>query len=403
MFPLIGGLLAGTIGAGLGAGIASAFGGGQDTPSVGSTFSDINQGLKDVGVFPLNSSPFPQASATTPGGGGVRFDPGKFVNLGGKQNVIDNILAGKGKHKNLAKNNPELFKFLEEGGDPSKIPFDLFGQQNKGLKKKGKVDFDPQVHFESDPQAEALFNFARDQEFQRAQQQAQFNQMISGMIPGLAGLQGNAINSLNSLIDQGFTENSPFIQQQNAQAKDAFFQGGMADITRGFKDDAGAAIQDLVARGIVGTDMAGIFQNTVTEPFAHEVGKLAHGTQVFGRDLMDRSLANQRAAAGTLFGVPGQNAAISNLDAPRINADPLFFNPTGQFDPALVSQNAQFIDQFGLQRDQLKMSPFLEGLGLAGGQQQPSIGQNLGAIAGATLPAAISAFGMSNFANKIKG
>lgn len=370
-------------GLGLAGGAAgSLFGGGS--PDFGGIMEEIAKQAQSS-AFGSKSKQFPVYDIQTPGGGRMQSGVRNFANFNKTPGFLKNILAGK-KGKNLS---PEALQAIRS--NPGKVDMSMLTEFAKNkLKGKGAVGKPEQfLNYQPEEKAQQGFDFLQDAYLKQIEQQNKMNQFITGaMLPNLMGFQNKATSAAGNLIDQGFTENSPFAQQQIKQAQEGFFNEGQMDLQDAFKNNLEYAKSIINDNGFgpMGstTGDQGFIQKAALKPFADGMSRLQSQSQQFGHQLAQDWLGNRRSAFSTLLQAPGMNAGIQGLQAPGLPVDPTLLSPTGLFSPEFLQNAAQFNANYGLQRDQQRQAPLLAGIPgamqLAG---QPSgTGATLGSLFG---------------------
>jgi hypothetical protein len=357
-----------------------------DMFSSGPDFGDVMGELTSNPALKPNLPLYPQGGFMTPSGGGYSQGTNRFANLSKKPKLISNILAGKGKHGNLKNKNPEFFNYLQSGGDASRIPINLL-QSNKGLLGKAKKFGEPYQAPVASPDSESLFNFAMQSQIDRANKQQGINDFVtSSLLPSLMGLQQNATNSANRLVDRGFTDLDPGQATEIARAKQDFIDSGKIDLNRQLESGLEMGNEMLASHGQPlgrSSDGSLFLERTAYRPYADAMGKLVTDAGIYGEQLRQNRLSDARDAYTTLQSSANFNNAIPGLQAPQLGIDSTFYNPTGQFNFETLLSQLNNQNNFALQREGERLgilnSGISKGLDLA---SKDGLGSSLGSILG---------------------
>jgi len=366
----------------LGGGLLSGFGGGG-----GPSLSDVMNEVSGIPQLKPGITKYPGGGFNA-GGGSFNQGQESYVSLTGQQKRIDNALKGKGKNKNLQKNNPELYKYLVEGGDVSKIPVGLFGGKQKGLMGKGNRYTVPTQDVQANPQSEGLFNQAQMIQALNLQNQLLGQNFAMGAMPAYGNTYNSALGNANKYINEGLTELDPTISDKVSKASQAYFDKGKRNVFDAYNEARGGIFQNL-------SDSGTLFSSDLTDVMGKEDKNLALGLadlesnkQIFDRQLTDSALGNQRNALSTLYGMPSLGAGMQGFQVPNVDINPLLMQPYGvygQGDSLFNMLNNQ--NSYALQREQMRLNPYLAALG-PGFQlgNQPGLGGAIGGAMGGIAP-----------------
>lgn len=353
----------------------------------GPSFEDAINAVQNNPAFKPKIPPLPQGGFTA-GGGSFNQGFDKFVDFSSKKNMIDNILSGKGKHSQLEKNNPDLFKYFKEGGDISKVPAGLLIDSPGILAKGHKLPAVPTQDVQSNPTSSNIFDLSQLLNMFNAQSQLGINQALtSSVVPNQINFMNNSISAANKAIPYLF-ETTP--EQQSSIDKEAtnFFTRGSNQISDAFKAITDNVDQDLITNGAFFSSDLQDLRGQSKKKLADSLEDLSLQTEGLRRDEIDRALAANRAGVSTLYGSPSFLSGISNFNLPQDTTNPLSFQPFGNFgqgDILFNQLNTQ--NQYGLNASQMKMAPLLAALSPAFSlSSQPGIAQGVGGTIGSIAP-----------------
>ena len=299
----------------------------------------------------------PGGTALTSGGGGFDLSSNSTVNL--PYNVVRDIQKGQGKFKNLKNKDRGLYDSIVNNRGLGINAQDLFNKR-PGLFELGKVKEEVKVNPQSEQGSRDTYDTLRDLELERLKNQTSVNNMLMGFMPSLLNANRGAVNKYQSMIDDGFTEIDPAINERINKG----VQGYIGNATNNLKDlytgIADGFVNDVAQGGVGGFGVGEGFKNQVTEPLARELGNVVNNAEVYRGQLTNDVLSNARAGASTIASTaPALNQVLQGFQLPTTQVNPAAINPTGNFDPNLLANMLQFANTFQAGRDDKRLEPWM--------------------------------------------
>lgn len=375
MDPLTMALLFGGLAAG-----ASAFGSKKADPE--DIMQSSNQYFAPGAQYGPNIPYAPSGNVTTSTGAGITG--GQTRDFTADKKLQDKIKSGK-----VFKNDKDLQEAMLSGNPVNWAKLGK-GQKNKLTKlgySKPKM-ITPYTTPTADPGTSQYWDTTLNSELDRAQLQDVFNKStLWPMVNNLAGVQNKAIGSAGNYLDQGFTENSPYIQNEINASSDAMYNEAERDLNQGYYKTMAGVNEELNNKGMPAnraTASADYLNEGINREYANQLKDLGWNKQVYKRQLANDALANQRAGYGAVLQSPSMNAATSGLEMPGISLQSPFLNPTGQWDSGLLNNMYQYMNSEASNRNAQRMNLGQNLWNTAQGisASQPTAGQAIGNIAG---------------------